>query len=250
MKYLILALLLPISAWATLDYSAQSLVRSYPIGFFASATSGYGFKLWDKTDTNPALYGYIRPSATIQTSAVVNQARAQIDIAPVAFMNFYAGAALVNRDFNNLDTFNCDVVTCRAKMTRQYVGFKMALKFKSIFLMTDHRFTRVKTSEKRGVFAEEMGTLLGANGDDVLRVNQLIVGHEINEKWAIGGLVIANAMEKLINSSRMQIGFVRRTFGKLTVLGGAGTFHTRNNADVFSTLVLFQWSGEKGLTLF
>lgn len=250
MKYIIIALFLPLSAWASLDYSAQSLVRSYPVGFFAAATTGYGFKLWDKTDVNPAFYGYIRPSTTIQTSAVVNQARAQIDLAPVAFMNFYAGAALVNRDFNDLDTFNCDVVICRAKMVRQYVGFKMALKFKSIFLMTDHRFERVKISEKRGVFAEEMGTLLGANGDDVLRVNQLIVGHEINEKWAVGGLIIANAMEKLINSSRMQVGFVRRTFGKLTVLGGVGSFHTRTNADVFSTLVLLQWSGEKGLTLF
>jgi len=250
MKYLILALLLPLSAWATLDYSAQSLVRSYPTAFYASATSGYGFKLWNKADINPAFYGYIRPSATVQTSAVVNQARAQIDFAPVAFMNFYAGAALVNRDFNDLDTFNCDVVICRAKMSRQYIGFKMALKFKTLFLMTDHRFERVQTSDKSGIFAEEMGTLLGANGDDVLRVNQLILGHEVNEKWAIGGLVIANAMEKLVNSTRMQIGFARITLGKLTVHGGVGTFHTRTNSDVFSTLVLLQWSGEKGLTLF
>ncbi len=250
MKKLLLALLLPISAWAQLDYSAQSLVRSYPIGFFASATSGYGLKLWDKKDVNPAFYGYVRPSITAQTSLVVNQAKLELEVAPVAFARFYAGAALVNRDFNDLDTFDCDQVTCRAKMLRQYVGFKMAIKVKSFFLMTDHRFERVKTSEKRGVFAEEMGTLLGANGDDVLRVNQLILGYELDERWAIGTLVIANAMEKFINSSRMQVGFVQHKMGKFTVLAGAGTFHTRTNSDVFSTLVLLQWAGDKGITLF
>ncbi|MBH47352.1 MAG: hypothetical protein CME71_04185 [Halobacteriovorax sp.] len=250
MKILILLCLFPALAWSKLDYSSQNLLRTYPMGLFASGTVGYSFKTWDKSDVNPALYGYVRPSATIQTSGPVNQVRAQLDIAPVAFANFYGGTAIVNRDYNDLDTFNCDTVICRAKMFRQYVGFKMALKFKSIFLVTDHRFERVKVSEKRGVFAEEMGTLLGAGSDDVLRVNQLIVGVDLNEKWSAGGMVVANAMEKFTNSSRMQLGFVRRQLGKWNILAGAGTFHTRTNSDVFTTLFLFQWSGERGLTLF
>src|SRR5690606_27276984 len=157
-KLLLSVLLLGLSSLvhAKLDYSSANLIRSFPVGLFTSGTVGYGFKLWDKTDVNPALYGYVRPSATIQTSGVVNQVRGQIDFAPVAFTNFYAGTALVNRDYSELDTFDCQAVICRAKMIRQYVGFKMAMKVKSFFLMTDHRFERVKLSEKRGVFAEEM----------------------------------------------------------------------------------------------
>lgn len=250
MKILILLTLLPSIAFAQLDYSSTNLIRSYPFGLFASGTVGYGFKVWDKTDVNPAMYGYIRPSATIQTSGPVNQARAQIDIAPVAFTNFYAGTAIVNRDYNELDTFDCQAVICRAKMLRQYVGFKMALKYKSIFLMTDHRFERVKLSEKRGLFAEEMGTLIGAGGDDVLRINQLVLGYEVSEKWSAGAMLVANAMEKFRNSSRMQLGFVRHQMGRWNILAGAGTFHTRTNSDVFTTLFLFQWSGEKGLKIF
>lgn len=237
-------------AYAKLDYSSANLIRSYPVGLFASGTVGYGFKLWDKSDVNPALYGYVRPSATIQTSGVVNQVRGQIDFAPVAFTNFYAGTALVNRDYSELDTFDCQAVICRAKMVRQYVGFKMALKFKSVFLMTDHRFERVKLSEKRGIFAEEMGTLLGKDGNDVLRVNQLVVGYELSEKWAVGGLVVANAMEKFVNSSRMHIGFAQHKIGQWTIMAGAGTFHTRTNSDVFTTMLLLNWNGDRGLTLF
>lgn len=243
-------LFLPLVVAAKLDYSSANLIRSYPVGLFASGTVGYGFKVWDKTHINPALYGYVRPSATIQTSAVVNQARAQLDIAPLSFMNFYVGSALVNRDYNDLDTFDCQNVICRAKMVRQYVGFKMALKVKSFFLMTDHRFERIKLSEKRGVFAEEMGTLLGSNGNDVLRVNQLILGHELNQRWSVGGLVIANAMEHFVNSTRMQMGFLQHKIGRWSILGGAGAFHTRTNSNVFSTLLILNWSGERGLTLF
>tara|TARA_R110000868_G_scaffold132381_10_gene343360 strand:- start:1435 stop:2187 length:753 start_codon:yes stop_codon:yes gene_type:complete len=250
MKILIILCLFPALAWSKLDYSSQNLIRTYPMGLFASGTVGYAFKVWDKSDINPALYGYIRPSATLQTSGPVNQAKAQLDFAPVAFANFYTGAAIINRDYNELDTFDCSSVICRAKMYRQYVGFKMALKYKSIFMMTDHRFSRVKVSEKRGVFAEEMGTLLGSGSDDVLRVNQLVIGTEFNDKWAAGAMVVANAMEKYTNSTRMHIGFVRRQLGHWNILAGAGTFHTRANSDVFTTLFLFQWSGERGLTLF
>lgn len=235
---------------AKLDYSSANLVRSYPVGIFTSGTVGYGLKLWDKTDVNSAMYGYIRPSATIQSSGVVNQIRGQVDFAPVAFTNFYAGTALVNRDYNDLDTFDCNSVICRAKMVRSYVGFKMALKFKSVFLMTDHRYERVKLSEKRGIFAEEMGTLLGKDGNDVLRVNQLVVGYELGEKWAVGGLVVANAMEKYINSSHMHIGFIQHKIGHWTLMAGAGTFHNRINSDIFTTLLLLNWNGERGLTLF
>src|SRR5690606_5683296 len=145
---------------------------------------------------------------------------------------------------------DCQAVICRAKMIRQYVGFKMAMKVKSFFLMTDHRFERVKLSEKRGVFAEEMGTLLGKDGNDVLRVNQLVLGYEIAEKWAVGGLVVANAMEKFVNSSRMHVGFVQHKMGDWTIMGGAGTFHTRTNSDVFTTMLMVNWNGERGLTLF
>lgn len=251
-KLLLSVLLLGLSSLshAKLDYSSANLIRSYPVGLFASGTVGYGFKVWDKTDLNPALYGYVRPSFTLQSSGVVNQARAQVDFAPVAFTNFYAGTVLVNRDYNDLDTFNCANVICRAKMVRQYVGFKMAMKVKSVFMMTDHRFERVRVSEKRGTFAEEMGTLLGKDSDDVLRVNQLVVGYEINEKWATGGLIVANAMEKFVNSSRMQIGFVQHKREKWTLMGGAGTFHTRTNSDAFTMMFLLNWHGEKGLTLF
>jgi hypothetical protein len=242
--------LLPSLAWAKLDYSSQNFIRSYPFGLFFSGTFGYAFKLWDKSDINPALYGYVRPSATLQNSGPVNQVRGQIDVAPIAFTNFYAGTALVNRDFNDLDTFDCDTLICRAKMVRQYVGAKMALKYKDVFFLMDHRFERVKISEKRGAFAEEMGTLVGAGGNDVLRVNQFILGYEFAPDWAFGGLLLLNAMEKVVNSSRMQMGFVRHQHKKWNILWGVGSFHTRTNSDVLSTMVLVQWSGEKGLTLF
>lgn len=247
---LLIACVLPSLGQAQIDYSSANLIRSYPFGLFFSGTVGYGLKVWDKTDKNPALYGYVRPSATVQNSGPVNQVRGQIDLAPIAFTHFYAGTSFVNRDFNDLDTFDCDVVVCRAKMLRQYVGAKMALKYKQFFLMTDHRFERVKVSEKRGIFAEEMGTLLAAPGQDVLRTNQLILGYELGEKWAVGGLVVASAMEKLVNSTHMQLGFVQHKMGKWTLIGGAGTFHTRTSSDVFTTLLLLNWSGERGLTLF
>ncbi len=252
MKFLkiVTLLLLPSLVHAKLDYSSHNLIRSYPFGLFFAGTAGYSFKMWDKTDKNPAMYGYLRPSATLQNSGPVNQVRGQLDFAPIAFTQFYVGTAFINRDFNDLDTFDCDVIVCRAKMLRQYVGFRMALKFKGIFLVTDNRFERIKIHEQRGVFADEMGTLLGAPGKDVLRTNQLILGYDFAENWAAGGLLVTNAMDKFTNSSYMQMGFVRHQMGAWNLMLGAGNFHTRTNSNVFSTLLMAQWSGEKGLTLF
>ena len=116
--------------------------------------------------------------------------------------------------------------------------------------MNDNRIEMVETKDKTGVFAEEQGTLLASSGKDVLKQSALILGNEINDTWNAGFLGLFSSMKNHNNSSRMMLGFLQYKQKKWNLLAGTGSFYTRTDSNVFTTLFLFNWNGFKGLRLF
>ncbi len=250
MKKILTLLCFTISSFtfAVTDYSATSVVRSYTPGFFTAGTVGESYKIWGQ-DNHKVNYGFLRASAAAQTSFVVNSMMGQVDFYPISFWGFYAGKDLTYRDFD-VFTFDCEKVSCRGKMDRDYVGSRMALAYKNIFAFGEFRAIHETVKDKSKPFADERSTTIGGPGKDTLHRLDAVIGYKINDQYAAGYLMHRNVMQKYENSTHMNQGFVRYQGQDWSLLVGAGTFRSRNDQLFYSSLFMFQWAGAKGLLLF
>jgi len=247
-KYLLLIFtILNTSAFGSVDYNIKAVTRSYPVALSFIGTIGYGQKLWG-SESGP-LYGYIRPSAYVQTSGVINGAGVQLDIFPVSFLGFYGGSKKIKRGTDELGSFNCLTTICNGTMTRNYIGSKLGLAFKNVFLFIEGKSESVEVDDRAGVFAEETGTLLGQSGGDKLTQVTGITGYEISKEFSLGVLVQHSQMKELKNKSVMSLGISRMKFNQWGLLLGAGQFYTRASSSHFTVMALFTWTGAKGLQL-
>jgi hypothetical protein len=235
-------------AYATSDYSSLSVIRTYPVGFFTSGTFGEAKKIWGQ-ENEKIKYGFLRASTTLQSSVVVNSAMAQIDFYPISFLGFYAGKDYTYRDFD-IFTFDCEKIQCRGSLDRNFVGTRMVLGYKNVFVMGEFRSISetVKNSDKP--FADERATLIGGPKHDTLHRYDFVAGYKLNESYTTGFLIHRNSMQKYQNTSHMNQGFLRYQAPTWSLMGSAGTFRSRNDQLFYSTLLMFQWTGAKGLLLF
>jgi hypothetical protein len=248
-KFILLILcLISTSTFAVTDYQFQSVVRTYPVGFFAAGNAGQSYKLWGQ-EGEKIKYGFVRASGTLQSSVVVNSIMGQVDFYPISFLGFYAGKDYTRRDFD-VFTFDCTKVTCRGRLDRDYVGSRMALAYKNVFLVGEYRVIRASVQDKEKPFAEERSTLIGGPGQDTLHRTDFVLGYRLTPNYSVGYLLHRNVMQKYENTSHMNQGFVRYQADQWSLLAGAGTFHSRNDQTFYSSLFMFQWTGAKGLLIF
>ncbi len=247
-KYLIsVFILLNASAFANVDYNIKAVTRSYPVALSFIGTLGYGQKLWG-SESGP-MYGYVRPSAYVQTSGVINGAGVQLDFFPVSFFGFYGGSKKIKRSTDDLGSYNCSTTICNGTMSRNYIGSKLGLALKNFFLFVDGKKEDVEVDDRLGVFAEETGTLLGQSGGDKLTQITGISGFELSDTFSLGVLIQHSQMDKLKNNSVMTLGISRMKFDKWGLLLGAGQFHTRQSSNHFTVMALLTWTGSKGIQL-
>jgi hypothetical protein len=234
------------------DYHAETLVRPYPLGVYLKGQTGLNIPIWTKKDTAPFLYGLIRPSLEAKTSAKINTASAQIEILPISFLSLYAGLSRISRKHDKLDTFNCQAIACESdNMQRKFWGAKLGLKVREYWAMINLRWSSADLKDRPNLnYAEEQGSLIGAAGGDILYSATPIIGIEIKNKFSLGILHKYNSMRSFNNNSSMNILFARKEWKKWALLAGPGIYHTRNNSNVFTTLLILRWNGHKGDYLF
>lgn len=251
MKVLILlTMLLPLSIKAQWDFSATQLYRSFPSGFYINATGGYSFPLWKIDDK--VLFGYLRPSVTGQTSFVVNSAEAKLDFNPISFLNLFYGKSHTDRNYDELDTFECGVVVCDTILKREFYGARLALGAGPLVLLSKVQWYRTRLDEHHTTeFADELSSLISSPGNDTLFQKQLLLGFKFSPKFMLGYLGMVNEMRNTQQTSKMQILTGLYHFNnEWNLLAGPGIFTTRTDADVFTILTLLTWRPAKGLPLF
>ncbi|MCO4794137.1 MAG: hypothetical protein KC493_10510 [Bacteriovoracaceae bacterium] len=252
MKILLLILiLLPLSLKAEWDFKATQLYRSFPTGFYINATGGYSLPVWKADDK--VLYGYIRPSVTGQTSFVVNAAKAQVDINPISFLNLYAGKSYTDRNFNDLDTFDCVALVCDTKLKRDFYGARLALGAGPILVMGEAKWYRSELDEHHPgrQYADELSSLVSSAGSDTLFQRNLIVGFKFSPNYMVGYLGQFNEMRNTQQTSKMQILLNQFHFSNgWSLIAGPGMFTTRDDSNIFTVLSLLTWKPVKGLPLF
>lgn len=234
------------------DGKAEALFRSFPRGIYMKAEAGASQIFWgEKSQGNP-LYGHIRFSGEIKNSLSINSGTATLEVFPISFFGIYAGQTLMKRNYKKFHTFNCDQYVCDSqKLHRSFFGIKTALKFKSIFLTENVKWTHTRTRDRTDkIFIDEQGSLLGAQGGDTLQEWVQLLGFEINESYKAGILTKFNQMDQLKNTSSMQALILIHNWGDHQLGIALGNYHTRNDTNHFTTLINYQWSPEKGNQLF
>lgn len=229
------------------DYKVDSVLRSFPSGTFVAASLGAGLELWRKKGP---LYGYVRPSVTAQSSAVVNSVRAELDIFPISFFGFYGGIETIKRDYEKFQAFQCENLICTNKMKRSYFGNRLALAYKKFYLMSDTRIERVEITDKVGEFADERASLIGRSLYDQRFEGRWVAGYKMRGDLSFGLLAVYNKMKYVQNSSTMWLGFSRYEWDHYALLIGGGLFKTKDNQNVGTVLINLNWVPNKGLRLF
>lgn len=233
----------------TVDYQTNSLIRTQNIGLFTNAVVGKSYKIWE----NPSqkfLYGFVRAAVVGQTSFLVNSLMPELNFYPISILGFSIGKDFTHRDLN-VPNFDCiNEVTCKGWMNREFIGSRMALAFKDLYLMSEYRIIKAHGQKVDRPFAEERSSLIGHPDYDYLHRFDLITGYKLNDHYSIGYLLHHNVMRRFDNSSLMQLGFVRYQMDKWNLLFGNGTFRNRDDKLFYSSLLMLQWNGARGLLLF
>jgi hypothetical protein len=238
----LLLFLLPATLYGSWDLSFEQLVRTFPTGLYLKSTAGYTQKFWQ--GDKPFMYGYIRPAVSLQTSAVVNVAKAHIDFNPISFVNFTVGKAYTNRNISEISNFNCNEVICRGELSRAFYGVRTALSFKKVIFLAGVKWTRVYLKEPSLLgFADELSSLIASPGNDLLIQQTILLGYQLTPKLMLGYLGQYNRMKNTGLESKMHMALGQYSFKpKWKFSIGPGVFETRTGSKNLMFLSIIHWN--------
>jgi hypothetical protein len=181
--FLILFSALTSFAQSQFDLSAGVQGRSRPtIGAEAYVDSGLNKVFWgEKNEPKDFLYGLIRPSLGVSTSAVINSAKAEIEIFPISFLGFSVGRQYMNSNFE-FPFFECKEVTCTGEFQRNYVEMKMALGLKGWILVGNYKVDTMTSPNDDEPMADWRNVIVGNPGEEVQIDRKLLFGKIFGNK--------------------------------------------------------------------
>ncbi len=243
------------------DLRLESFARPYPLGGYLRVDAGYSFKYWGDNSNNSPLYGMIRPHLQMQTSGVLNTARAIVDFHPISFWSIYLGREYTHRSAKKLDTYDCENVYCDTGLFKRNLwGTNLALKVKRFYYLGRFQWqTTILDKNPFAFFAEEQGTLLGRGTRDTLFYQTHILGFELNKIQSLAILYKRNRIKSTHDSTTMGMLLYRHQFEdpyypekgrNLGLSIGPGFYHTRQDTYHLSFMASIIYNFDKGLTLF
>ncbi|MCP4913354.1 MAG: hypothetical protein GY909_09550 [Oligoflexia bacterium] len=251
--FLILAFFLSVnSLHAEVDTKVESLVRTYPSGFYVLGEMGKSYKLWGTVDKKKPFYGFVRAAGAIKSSVFINKAIAKVEVYPISFLGFSIGSSWSSREFDDFSNFDCKVVACRSSnVLRKFAEAKMALGAGPIYFVQRIKWTHTRLRDKADqIYAEELANLVGRAGGDTLLEKTSILGYKLNSTYEVGALYKNNRMEHLRNTSSMQLLIGRYVQKNYVITTGLGTYKTRWKSNVGTALAIWTWTPSKGMLLF
>lgn len=249
MRFYLIVFFFISNASASIDYNITSLLRSFPIGGFSQLTIGKSIKTWEQN--KKVMYGFMRPSLSYKTSVLLNAISPQIDIYPISFIGLYTGKTFAKRRPTKLDTFNCEIIECQGDLQKSFFGIKMALAWKSYFLLYTYKQTDISIlGSKFDYFVEETSSLQATSDNDLLKNHTLIIGKKLQNNYQAGLLFVHNKITNYPNNSYMLMAMAGLERNKFSYIFSSGIFKTRNNQQVWTTLFMIKWTGSKGILIF
>ncbi len=220
--------------------------RSYPsFGAEAQFETGYNQKLWGEgpgKNRKNVLYGLIRPSFAVATSAVINTTKARLELYPISFIGIVYGHEDIRSEYDKFTFFDCDKTRCKGSIIRDYFQARMALGagplvFSGLLERARNSYSADSRDADNPPGEFRFVTLVNPKNDEYYRA-QYVLGL----KTRIGTLV---GVTEYVHFDRS------RQFNKMNILGltgkykknniwllGAGTFESSHVAE--GGIIVFQ----------
>ncbi|MGE0615153.1 MAG: hypothetical protein AB7P04_05905 [Bacteriovoracia bacterium] len=234
-----------------IDYSAALRARSYPFGANLGITGGFARK-HEWTPGSNWKFGYVRASASYETSVVLNRLIAQIDVYPISILGVSFGQSYGWRAFDN-SAFDCTVFVCRGLLRRTYLEARSILQAWRLTLVNSARFEYLVPSDDSrpgAQFSDESSVLPGASGGDHLFRYEGALVYEIREHLHAGGLFTWSRMSGTDTTQDAEYAIVKWDNGPWSWVGGVGMFYSDRKPRALSFVLSLRWTGANELGLF
>jgi len=173
----LLFFLISLTSWAKFDLTGGIQGRTLPaLGAELYAESGYNQLLWGKkNEPKDFLYGLIRPSVQLTSSAVINAAKAEVELFPLSIIGFSAGSQIIHSNFD-FPFFDCDIVDCDGEFRRNFVEAKMVLGAKGFIALGNYKIDTLTGNDSSKPMADWRNVIVGNNKRDTQIEKKLLLG--------------------------------------------------------------------------
>jgi hypothetical protein len=187
-KFIIAFLLVSFNANANFDLALGAAARTWPsLGPEATIESGYNMVFWGAGNKKNPMYGLIRPSVKIGSSAVINSYDARMEFYPISFISLAVGHKYVKSDYDKFSFYDCEEVRCKGELRRDYTEFKMAMAFSKFTAVGKVVMSRNSydnpNNDSRPVAEFRFAAIANAEVDDMY-TSRYVLGYK-----AFGGMI-------------------------------------------------------------
>ncbi len=243
---LLLSILFSFPVFAKVDFKADIIGRSYPIGMALMPEVGYAKAIWQKDKIK---YGYIRSSLNAKISGLVNYSSVNIEVFPISFFGISFGKFYGVRNLKNVQNFDCSVIKCDGVLKKTNIKIQFAIAYKNFSFLNIFNSQQLSFQNENFHFVEESSSLPGISNDK-LSTNTSFLNYSLNEKWSLGFARIFNKMKNTNQHTTLNISTVSMKLERWDIILGVGNFKTYQSVNHLSSLLLLKWKGSKGLRLF
>jgi len=226
---ILISMLASLLSWSNvknfdLFFGAQG--RTLPaIGAEVYAESGYNQLLWGKKETSKdVLYGLIRPSLNVSSSAVINSTKAELEFFPISFLGLSVGRQYIHSNYE-FPFFDCDQVECKGTYERNWFEAKMALGHGGWVVVGNYKIDNLTGPSDDKPMADWRNVIVGAPGKDVQIDKKLVVAKMFGPHMA--GVLIESTLFLESRERRESFAAVYQyKHNDTQYMFGAGPFHT------------------------
>lgn len=212
--------------------------RSYPsIGAEAQLETGYNQRLWGEgpgKNKKNVLYGLVRPSFALASSAVINTAKTKIELYPISFIGLVYGHEDIRSDYDKFPFFDCENVRCEGSIIRDYFQARMALGagpvvFSGLLERSRNSYSVDDRDPSNPPAEFRFVTLVRPNNDEHYR-SQYVLGMKSKYGTIIGVTEYVHFERSLQYNKMSFLGLTSRSKKNILWLVGAGTFESSHVA--------------------
>lgn len=223
---LILSSLTAFASLSKIDLNAGIQGRSLPsIGAELYAESGYNQLLWGKKEEKKDfLYGLVRPSLAVSSSAVINSVKGELEVFPISILGFSAGRQYINSNYD-FPFLDCNEVACDGDFQRNFVEAKMVLGHAGWVAVGNYKIDTLRGPNNDRPIGDWRNIIVGEPGEEVQIEKKLILGKQFSNKLL--GVLIENVRFEGSGQRRESFAAIyQETRDKTNYMIGAGALHT------------------------
>lgn len=235
------------SVFAHIERRMPVLSSTNPSGVLFSGTIAYNQKIWDKSSDQFWQYGYIRPVLNYDTSILVNSGSFELQFYPLSFFGISAGTFYSKREVNTIEDFDCEALSCKGSLYKNYYRLDLGLGFNNILSKVVYQKDFYETHDTDKDMGEFGTVLILPQGSSQMERKILFLGYKISDRANVGYLGLRYSVQSA--SSQADYAVINYKYDKMNWTAGVGAFQSDYKRSRLAALVKVSWLFDPTLVL-